>query len=191
MVSHTGMIWHYLGNFLLYTLLTVGILYGVYWYLKKSPLIAAKTPVAPSADPTPETPQLETESVLGLEPGKTLYVVRSGTERFLMATTADGIQLLSSLSTTSATISAPASTEASDTENTSATSEEETYQEEPEPTSEPAVEIPWFTQRVPANVSESDTGETPSSNGNTPKKSNGIGNRFLQSVQWLVSSRFK
>lgn len=91
MLSHTGTLWQYLGSFVLYTLGAVGLMYGAYWYARRS--IAATSPTAPAEAPN----AMVLESSLSLEPQKTLYIVRIGEERFLMATTAEGLQLLSKL----------------------------------------------------------------------------------------------
>lgn len=91
MLSHTGTLWQYLGSFVLYTLGAVGLMYGAYWYARRSIVNAAPaTPVeAPNA--------MVLESSLSLEPQKTLYIVRVGEERFLISTTAEGLQFLSKL----------------------------------------------------------------------------------------------
>lgn len=91
MLSHTGTLWQYLGSFLLYTLGAVALMYGAYWYARRS--IATPPPAA-----TDEAPSaLLLEASLPMEPQKTLHIVRVGEERFLIATTAEGMQLLSKL----------------------------------------------------------------------------------------------
>jgi flagellar biogenesis protein FliO len=94
MLNHTGALWHYLGSFVLYTLGAVALIYGAYWYARRSGRGALP-------DTTPNSqlqiPALEIESVLALEPQKTLYVIRSGQERFLVSSSGDNTTLLSRL----------------------------------------------------------------------------------------------
>jgi len=94
MLSHTGTLWHYLGSFVFYTLATVGVIYGVYWYTRKNAGAAAAAAAAKAEE---GQIKLELESTLALEPNKNLYVVRNGVERFLLVTSAEGTQLLSRL----------------------------------------------------------------------------------------------
>lgn len=93
MLNHTGALWHYLGSFLLYTLGAVALIYGAYWYARRS------TGMLPGAvkKADPQLPALEIESTLALEPRKTLYVIRSGQERFLLAASGESAELLSRL----------------------------------------------------------------------------------------------
>lgn len=91
---------HYLGSFTLYTLLAIGMIYGVFWYLKKNPqglmklarMTKGKTPLS-----SLNKQELAIESSLPLEIRKNLYVIRSGQERFLVATSAEGTQFLARL----------------------------------------------------------------------------------------------
>ena len=117
-MTHTGTLWQYLGSFVMYTLMTIGLIYGVFWYTRK----------ASGASTQPEQAQgsLVLESTLPLEPNKTLYVVRSGSERFLLSASGEGTQLLSALEAVPSLILA-------------------------EPVSEPTakVDLPWYAS-VPA-----------------------------------------
>lgn len=86
------MIGHSLFNFVFATVGMVVILYAVYFYLKQTMQLGG---------PGRATPQkgkgLRIESILPLEPRKRLYVVRSGQQRFLIATTMDKTELLTTL----------------------------------------------------------------------------------------------
>ncbi len=87
---------HYLINFLMATTATIIFLYLVYFFIRhvapfKAGVLGSKK--LPSSNP------LQVESVLSLEPRKNLYVVRSGQERFLIATTMDKTELLTTLKT--------------------------------------------------------------------------------------------
>lgn len=94
MLNHTGALWQYLGSFVLYTLGAVALIYGAYWYARRSTggLISGA-----SKQSDPQVPALEVETTLALDPRKTLYVIRSGQERFLLAASGDDTQLLSRL----------------------------------------------------------------------------------------------
>ena len=146
MLNHTGTLWHYLGSFVLYTLLAIGCIYAAYCYFRKSPG-GSMLPLgrkAEKADPN----KLTLESVLPLEPRKTLYVVRSGPERFLISASGDDTALLSKLEPVPSVV--------------------EILDMVPEDTSD----RPWYTERPNLRVRKQTMGE-----------------RFRQSVQWLVSSR--
>jgi flagellar biogenesis protein FliO len=154
MLSHTGSLWHYLGSFILYTLLAIGAIYGAYWYARRA--TGSLIPGLPNRKPVEEDPlKLTIESTLALEPRKTLYVIRSGEERFLIAASGETTQILSKL--------------------------ESPKQPEPEPEvislpMERPVERPWYAEAPKPVI--------------VPRKT-GFGTRFVQSVQWLVSSRSK
>lgn len=152
MLSHTGTLWQYLGSFVFYTLATVGVIYAVYWYTR-----AKTSGTAAAAAPATEdsAAKLELESTLALEPNKNLYVLRSGNERFLLATTAEGTQLLSRLD--NVPVEAPAVVAEADTEGSKSPK-------------------PWYASEPPAVLARPNLG---------------FKTRFLQSVQWLVSSRLK
>lgn len=70
----------------------IAILYGAFFYLKKNPGLLTFT-----KNRIPLKQSLQIESVLALEARKNLYVVRSGKERFLLATSLEGTQFLSRL----------------------------------------------------------------------------------------------
>lgn len=159
MLSHTGTLWHYLVNFLAYTLVTVGLIYGVYWYSSKASAKPAEAPAeTPPPEPGPEV--LVLESSLPMDAQKTLHVVRTGSERFLISTTDSGTQLLSKLEPVPSP--PPAVTE------------------EPEAPTEVKVDLPWYAQQPPRVV-------------HLPpppvRRPSGFGERFIQSLQWLASSR--
>jgi hypothetical protein len=159
MLSHTGTLWHYLGSFILYTLMAVGLIYGAYLYARKASVVKpflglGKKPESPSA------PKLILESSLALEPRKTLYVVCAGNERFLIAASGESTQLLSKLEESSQT----AGTSAMAATSVAAVTL---------PPVDRVDERPWYTE-APIIT--------------RPQKA-GFGARFVQSVQWLVSSR--
>jgi flagellar biogenesis protein FliO len=121
MLSHTGTLGQYLGLFVLYTMLAIGLIYGAYWVLRKRGGILPKTAQKPEGPlPTP----LLIESTLALEPRKTLYVIKAGHERFLVASTLEQTQLLSKLEAEPAAEVSFAAVEA--------------------PAGEPQVALPWF-----------------------------------------------
>lgn len=161
-LNPTSALWHYLGSFLLYTLVAIGVIYAAYWYTrrqsthwlnplgekKKSPLAALK---------------LEMESSLALEPRKTLYVVRSGQERFLVSASAEKTDLLAKLEPLPPVVSAK-----------SIKTDAKIALAAPKQVSLP--EKPWYTEpprkvRVASQL--------------------GVGARLMQSVRWLVASRMK
>ena len=100
-ISHSSghTMWGYLGSFIFYTLLVIGFLYAVYFYLKKNPgiLTFSKTFVHSKTESNPLA--LVIESRIALEPRKTVYVLRSGEERFLVSTAGEHTHLLSKLET--------------------------------------------------------------------------------------------
>jgi len=163
MLSHTGTLWQYLGSFLIYTLATVGLIYGVYWYSSKA--AAAKAPEAPAEEtpPEPAPEALALESSLPLDGQKTLHVVRTGSERFLISTTDSATQLLSKLDP----VPAPPP----------AVSEEQPAPEEVK------VDLPWYAQRYAQQPARPVQLPPP------VRRPSSFGERFIQSVQWLVSSR--
>lgn len=160
MLNHTGALWHYLGSFILYTLGAVALIYGAYWYARRSTRGALPDTVQHSQL---QLPALEIESVLALEPQKTLYVIRSGQERFLVSSSGDNTTLLSRL--------------------------EPVFTEQAEVSEIPVVQEtsrlePWYALQQPLNQSLNQPL-------NQPLKSETFGSRFIKSVQWLVSSRMK
>ncbi|WP_373532889.1 FliO/MopB family protein [Vampirovibrio sp.] len=94
MLNHTGALWHYLGSFVLYTLGAVALIYGAYWYARRS---SGGFLSGAAKNNNSQRPVLEIESILPLEPRKNLYVVRAGHERFLLAASGDDTTLLSQL----------------------------------------------------------------------------------------------
>lgn len=111
---------HYLGLFTLYTLLAIGAIYGVYWYLRKS----GASGMLPFAKKSVGGQKLEIESMMPLEARKNLYVIRSGNERFLIATSVESTQFLSRLETTPGPETAPAPRERETPANLSLPGEE-------------------------------------------------------------------
>ncbi len=118
-----SLLWQYIGSFTLYTLLAIGAIYAAFLYLKKHPrlldtlqqrqqtrqkkggspalmhflqksLHLKQQPALQSAQPGGG---LAIESTLPLELQRTLYVIRAGRERFLIATSDQGTQLLARL----------------------------------------------------------------------------------------------
>jgi flagellar biogenesis protein FliO len=152
-MSHTGTLWQYLGSFLMYTLMTIGLIYGVFWYTRKAGGASAAVPKAEEA----QGDALALESALPLEPNKTLYVVRSGSERFLISATGEGTQLLSRLESVPTPVAA------------------EPVAVDPV---EPKVDLPWYA-----------TVPSPTRMVTMPRRS--FGQRFVQSVKWLVASRMR
>jgi hypothetical protein len=163
-MEHSGSLLHYLGSFILYTLLAIGVIYAVYCYARKHSgnlFLGMKKASDPKA-------RLEIESVLALEARKNLYVVRSGHERFLVATSMEGTQFLSRL------------------ESTGAPAVAEPIQQTPPVLQEATVQPPWYTRpEEPATLPSE-----PEKSGAT-KPGEGFGARFVQSLQWLVASRTK
>jgi flagellar biogenesis protein FliO len=95
MLNHTGALWQYLGSFVLYTLAAVALIYVAYWYARRS--TGGVLPDTSKNSSSSQIQTLEIESTLALEPQKTLYVIRSGKERFLVASSEDDMTLLSRL----------------------------------------------------------------------------------------------
>lgn len=87
---------HYLVSFIAYTLLTVGGIYAVFLYLKQNPRLLAILSRRPQPGAGRRSP-LSVETMLPLEARKSLYIIRSGDERFLIATSPEGTQFLSKL----------------------------------------------------------------------------------------------
>jgi hypothetical protein len=167
MLSHTGSLWQYLSSFLIYTLMTVGLIYGVYWYTRK----ASGKAVSAAPPPEPDEPTSESllvESALPLEPQKTLYIIRSGSERFLISTTETSTQLLSRLEPVP-----PPVFETPETEEDSPML----------PPLQSRVDLPWYADQ-PVRVQAPPLPPP-------VRRASGFGQRFVQSVQWLVASRTK
>lgn len=105
MISQTGTLWHYLGSFVLYTLLAIGLIYAAYFYTRKHG--AGLLPFSRRSGAGRPRNKLAIESVLPLEPRKNLYVVRVGAERFLLSTSMEGTQFLSRLESDSVEAQVP------------------------------------------------------------------------------------
>lgn len=93
-----NMLWQYLGNFTLYTLLSIGVIYAMFLYLRKNP--ASRNVLMRFGQPSLHAQhgkKLEIETVLTLEPRKNLYIVRADKERFLISTSMEGTQFLAKL----------------------------------------------------------------------------------------------
>lgn len=88
---------HYLFNFVATTLAVVAFLYLVYLYIRKNPRIGQV--MSGAAQPTGGATQQELwiESALDLEPRKRLYVIRHRNQRFLVSTTMDKTEFLTTL----------------------------------------------------------------------------------------------
>lgn len=78
----------FLGSFLF----VIGLLYAVFFYLKRNPAAMSLIKKGSHASEA-----LSVETVLPLEPRKNLYIVRAGDERFLLSTSPEGTQFLSKL----------------------------------------------------------------------------------------------
>lgn len=105
MLSHTGTLWQYLGSFVLYTLGAVALIYGAYWYARRS--TTGFLPGAAATVPEEAEVPLVLEASLSLEPQKNLYIIRSGKERFLIAASGEATQLLSKLESVETEAEAP------------------------------------------------------------------------------------
>jgi flagellar biogenesis protein FliO len=97
MVDSGATIWHYLASFALYTLLAVGVIYAAYFVIRRNPALGNLAGLQFPKSSAQSQQGLRVESILPLEARKNLYVVRSGQERFLIATSLEGTQLLSRL----------------------------------------------------------------------------------------------
>lgn len=165
MLSHTGTLWHYLGSFVLYTLLAIGMIYAAYWYARRHSGgllgLGAKSATNPAS-------HLAIESSLTLDPRKSIHIVRAGHERFLIATTLEGTQLLSRLE--------PAPVPESPVVQSAVAPESELKATE--------VVLP-FAGPEPGLVSKAPQMAT------APFKSAAtrMGARMVQSVQWLLAAR--
>lgn len=168
-VEHGHTLSHYLMNFILYTLGAIALMYAAYGYTRrrlgldkdKSSEAAATEAAAPSA-PAPSGALL-VESTLGLEENKTLYVVKAGNERFLIATSGDSTQCLSRLENEPVKVSA---SPVSATNGAAATATN-------------GAAIPWFTELQ--NAQANAAGDN--------KAATGFSERVLQSLRWLAVSR--
>ena len=98
MIAHSAAngLGHYLVSFIAYTLLAVGAIYAAFFFLKQNPRLLAFLARRPQPGQNQKTP-LSVETMLPLETRKALYIIRSGEERFLIATSAEGTQFLSKL----------------------------------------------------------------------------------------------
>lgn len=79
----------YLAHFLIYTMAMIGFIVLALYVYKKS---SVHTMQAGSRE------YLKIENALRLTPGKTIYVIKAGTERFLIAGDAQNTTMLSKLS---------------------------------------------------------------------------------------------
>lgn len=90
------MLSHYLLNFLLTTTGVIVLLYAAYLYIRRHPQLGGLGG-CPTHAAQGEGPGLTIESTLNLEPRKNLHVIRYGEQRFLVATTLDKTELLTTL----------------------------------------------------------------------------------------------
>lgn len=115
--SGQSLLLHYLVGVLGYTALAIGVIYVMYYILKKNPQIMnagimrqqhAKSSIPLSISSLLKSPSgsgaatggnlpLTVESRLTLESNKSLYIVRAGVERFLVATSMEGTQTIARL----------------------------------------------------------------------------------------------
>lgn len=98
MIAHSAAngLGHYLVSFIAYTLLAVGAIYAAFFFLKQNPRLLAFLARRPQPGQNQKT-LLSVETMLPLETRKALYIIRSGEERFLIATSPEGTQFLSKL----------------------------------------------------------------------------------------------
>ena len=186
-----GTLWHYLGSFILYTLLAIGFIYVAYWYARRH---SGQWLLRHGKRPAAEAPRLEVESTLTLEARKNLYVIRSGGERFLIATSMEGTQFLSRLEPAEAAAPVEANFPATRTGPMQAQSTDRGpvgLTEEPAPKGDlsqailcalenkPAIALPFAKQAANETTPAART------------ESTGFGARMVQSVQWLMASRIK
>jgi hypothetical protein len=169
-MGHTGTMIQYLGSFLLYTLLAIGIIYLAYWYTAGRRNTSNPVQTENEADNT-DLPRLEIESVLNLELNKNLYVIRNGDERFLVSTSDDETSCLSRLEPVTAlqTLPPPQYEHYDNPENRisdtgSSHSEKPWYHN--------TVSLPPIERKLPQKLS---TG--------------GFTKQLLHSIQWLIRSR--
>lgn len=110
MVSHGGgVLTHYLINFSLYTLGAIALIYAAYGYVRRRLGLGSRGAGVDAESPAESKPaenaspsssgggDLMLESVLALEEKKTLYVVRTGQERFLIGAGDEDVQCLARL----------------------------------------------------------------------------------------------
>lgn len=178
MSPHTGMLWQYLGSFTLYTLLAIGMIYAAYWYVRK----ASGNGFGLLGKSVHPKTKLEVESVLSLEPRKNLYVVRAGQERFLIATGAENTHMLSKLETDTALAMQPMAAPVPE-----APAAEEVPVVTEVVVNAAQVTSPWYTQ--PEAPVELPFTKTAQSFKPGPALAGAVGNRLLQSVRWVLSSR--
>lgn len=119
--TSSSLLWHYMASFMGYTLLVACLIIGGAVALKRNPRLLAMvqpylnannaTPAKPliarlvegfkggyvTVGPTGKTAQLKVEEALNLEPGKTLFVVSHGNQRFLLASCPTQTNLISLL----------------------------------------------------------------------------------------------
>lgn len=96
----TMLMWQYFGMFLLYSLVLVGALIALVSWLRKKPDLLKRLQrgqwFGGSSASEPKQ-QLNVEERLALEPNKTLYVVRYGEQRYLLATSGERTDCLAKL----------------------------------------------------------------------------------------------
>ena len=91
-------LWHVVFNITLYTLLAIGVMYAIFFTLKKNPSKASfLTKMTLKQNGLQSKYPLSVESSLRLELGKNLYVVQWVEERFLISTSNEGSQFISKL----------------------------------------------------------------------------------------------
>lgn len=170
MVEHSGGLWHYLSSFMMYTLTAIAMIYGVYWLIQRAPGTSGKQE-PPAEEEKPG--KLELESTLTLDEKRTLHVIRTGSERFLLSAIGESTQLLSRLENVPSDApppeAAPAPAEVA---------------EEPQPVA--VVEAPpWYASLAGPPLPSAE--ELPI----RVSRKSGFADRFVQSVKWLASSRLR
>jgi flagellar biogenesis protein FliO len=164
MLGHTGTLWHYLGSFVGYTLFAIGLIYGAYWFLRKTPNNwFAQTAFQKKPD-SKKAALLEVEANLALEPRKNLYIVRAGQDRFLISATMEQTQCLAKLTAESDVSSLPVELDELKQEKAAAKPE--------------TIELPWFAREDAQDTAERGHAGKP-----------GLRTRLAQSVLWLLDTR--
>ncbi|MEM0950593.1 MAG: flagellar biosynthetic protein FliO [Cyanobacteria bacterium P01_H01_bin.74] len=162
---------YYLGSFILYTFIALGVLYLTYWLVSGKRGSNASAGASGLSQDT-DHPELGIESSLALSPVQSVYVIRNGDERFLVSNSNNTVSLLSRLEPVSALerLSKTPDAETGDALTASQPwyqphAQEENYQQHP-------VRRLFRDQRAGTMVG-----------------GNGFQERFLSSIRWLIASR--
>lgn len=88
----------YLINFCVYTFAMIGVIFIALMVFKKTAL---------NQHNNPKNTQLKVEEAMSLSPRKTLYIVKAGAEKFLIAADIENTTMLSRLESTEKTMTEP------------------------------------------------------------------------------------